>query len=203
MRTELNKVLDTMQICPPRGPLPGLTWAIDALADWKAGNRALIAEDARARALKEAAEVQAQFETNVYGATFVAQAALPALKASRGAIVNISSAAGHKPSPGGGHYAASKAALESLTRSWALELAPHGVRVNAVAAGPTETPGFDKTGRPELGGPSIAILVCRGQPVRCGLLQPAPPLCADAAPAEIAQRAKTSAIACALIRFLT
>lgn len=47
VRTELNKVLDTMQICPPRGPLPGLTWAIDALGDWKAGNRALIAERAR------------------------------------------------------------------------------------------------------------------------------------------------------------
>src|SRR5262249_53691333 len=48
VRTELNKVLDTMQICPPRGPLPGLTWAIDHLHDWKAGNRALIAERAHA-----------------------------------------------------------------------------------------------------------------------------------------------------------
>jgi aspartate/methionine/tyrosine aminotransferase len=47
VRTELNKVLDTMQICPPRGPLPGLTWAIDHLHDWKAGNRAIIAERAR------------------------------------------------------------------------------------------------------------------------------------------------------------
>ena len=47
VRTELNKVLDTMQICPPRGPLPGLTWAIDNLHDWKRGNRAIIAERAR------------------------------------------------------------------------------------------------------------------------------------------------------------
>lgn len=47
VRTELNKVLDTMQICPPRGPLPGLTWAIDNLHAWKAGNRAIIAERAR------------------------------------------------------------------------------------------------------------------------------------------------------------
>jgi aspartate/methionine/tyrosine aminotransferase len=47
VRTELNKVLDTMQICPPRGPLPGLTWAIDHLHDWKAGNRAVIGERAR------------------------------------------------------------------------------------------------------------------------------------------------------------
>lgn len=81
-----------------------------------------------------------QFEVNVYGPTFFAQAALPALKANRGAIVNVSSTAGHKPSPGGAHYAATKAALESLTRSWALELAPYGVRVNCIAPGPTDTP---------------------------------------------------------------
>src|SRR5690606_11641308 len=46
---------------------------------------------------------------------------------------------GHKAAAGLSHYAASKAALEHLTRCWALELAPAGVRVNAVAAGPTET----------------------------------------------------------------
>ncbi|RNF28354.1 ketoreductase, partial [Massilia aurea] len=37
------------------------------------------------------------------------------------------------------HYGASKAAVEHLTRCWALELAPRGIRVNAIAAGPTET----------------------------------------------------------------
>lgn len=93
--------------------------------------------------------IRSQFETNVYGPTYVTQAALPALKASRGSIVNVSSIVGHKPMPGAAHYAATKAALDSLTQSWALELAPHGVRVNAIAPGPTETPGFGKAGLPE------------------------------------------------------
>jgi NAD(P)-dependent dehydrogenase (short-subunit alcohol dehydrogenase family) len=100
--------------------------------------------------LEQASEqdLRNQFEINVYGTSFVTQAALPALKSSRGTVVNISSAAGHKPIPGGSHYAATKAAVESLTRSWALEFAPFGVRVNAIAPGPTETPVFDKLGLP-------------------------------------------------------
>jgi NAD(P)-dependent dehydrogenase (short-subunit alcohol dehydrogenase family) len=95
-----------------------------------------------------AEDVALQFETNVYGLTYVTQAALPALQEAKGSIVNIGSAAGHKPTPGLSLYAASKAAVESLTISWALELAPHRVRVNAIAPGPTETPVFGKFGLP-------------------------------------------------------
>jgi NAD(P)-dependent dehydrogenase (short-subunit alcohol dehydrogenase family) len=94
------------------------------------------------------ASIQSQFETNIFGLVYVTRAALPALKAARGSIVNISSAAGHKPAAGASIYGATKAALESLTRSWAMELAPEGVRVNAVAPGPTETPVFGKIGLP-------------------------------------------------------
>jgi NAD(P)-dependent dehydrogenase (short-subunit alcohol dehydrogenase family) len=76
---------------------------------------------------------------NVLGPGLLAAAALPHLKAVGGTIVNVSSTFGHKPAAGLSYYAASKAALEHLTRCWALELAPLGVRVNAVAAGPTES----------------------------------------------------------------
>ncbi|MEN3975714.1 SDR family oxidoreductase [Emcibacter sp. SYSU 3D8] len=76
---------------------------------------------------------------NVIGPSLLSAAALPHLIAAKGAIINVSSTFGHKAVAGLGHYAASKAALEHLTRCWALELAPHGIRVNAVAAGPTES----------------------------------------------------------------
>jgi NAD(P)-dependent dehydrogenase (short-subunit alcohol dehydrogenase family) len=109
--------------------------------------------------------VRSQFEINVLGATFVTRAALTALKASRGTIVNLSSAAGHKAVPGAAIYGATKAAIESLTRSWALELAPHGVRVNAIAPGPTETPVFDKTGLPPEAIPTVKAAFVKQVPL--------------------------------------
>jgi NAD(P)-dependent dehydrogenase (short-subunit alcohol dehydrogenase family) len=83
--------------------------------------------------------IAAIFATNVIGPSLLARAALPHLKAAAGAIVNVSSTFGHKAAAGLSHYAASKAALEHMTRCWALEFAADGIRVNAVAAGPTET----------------------------------------------------------------
>lgn len=79
------------------------------------------------------------FSVNVFGPSLLAAAALPYLTATRGVIINVSSTLGHRPAAGLSHYAASKAALEHLTRCWALETAPVGVRVNAIAAGPTES----------------------------------------------------------------
>jgi NAD(P)-dependent dehydrogenase (short-subunit alcohol dehydrogenase family) len=58
-----------------------------------------------------------------------------------GAVINVSSGAATVPGQGTGIYGASKAALESLTRVWAAEFGPAGVRVNTIAAGPTRTEG--------------------------------------------------------------
>jgi len=79
------------------------------------------------------------FSVNVIGPSLLATAALPYLKQSGGNIVNVTSTFGHKAAEALSHYAASKAALEHMTRCWALELASDGIRVNAVAAGPTES----------------------------------------------------------------
>jgi NAD(P)-dependent dehydrogenase (short-subunit alcohol dehydrogenase family) len=87
----------------------------------------------------QAGDIDAMFSANVVAPVLVSRACLPHLKAARGAIVNISSVYARKAAPGADLYAAAKAALESLTRSWALDLAPAGVRVNAVAPGPTDT----------------------------------------------------------------
>ena len=70
------------------------------------------------------------------------QQLVPAMAArGRGAVVNVSTTAASVPARGAGIYGATKAGLEQLTRVWADEFGRSGVRVNAVAAGPTQTPG--------------------------------------------------------------
>ncbi|GAA5703284.1 ketoreductase [Streptomyces avermitilis] len=78
--------------------------------------------------------------TNLIAPVLLTQAALPALTESRGVIVNVSTSVGQRAWPGNSLYAATKTALELLTRSWAVELAPRGIRVSAVAPGAIATP---------------------------------------------------------------
>ncbi len=80
------------------------------------------------------------FSTNVRGPFFLTSALAPGMLArGRGSIVNITTMAARMGMPGLAVYSATKAALESLTRTWAAELAGGAVRVNSVSPGPTRT----------------------------------------------------------------
>ena len=74
------------------------------------------------------------------GPFFLIQAALPHIRAAKGNIVNVSSVAGNKPQGYSAAYSAAKGGLTQLTRGLALELAPEGIRVNAVCPGTVDTP---------------------------------------------------------------
>jgi len=89
----------------------------------------------------EADEVREVFETNFFGALCMLQAAGRAMSARRaGSIVNVTSRLASIGVPTMTLYGASKGALLALTRGAAVELAPLGIRVNAVAPGQTRTP---------------------------------------------------------------
>jgi NAD(P)-dependent dehydrogenase (short-subunit alcohol dehydrogenase family) len=90
---------------------------------------------------QDVASFEKVFDTNVRGAYFLVAKLVPHMLATgRGSIVNVSSIATAKGVAAASVYSASKAALESLTRTWAVEFGPH-VRVNTVAPGPTRTEG--------------------------------------------------------------
>ena len=81
-------------------------------------------------------------DTNLKGTFFCANAVVPLMKAKgSGHIVNISGIGAFRGSSGGAAYCASKAGVLSVTEALANELAPHGIHVNAIAPGPTATPG--------------------------------------------------------------
>ena len=87
-------------------------------------------------------EWQASFALNLFAAIRLTNALLPALRASKaGAIVNISSGAAMMSIGAVAHYCAAKAALNSYSRTLAIDLAPSKIRVNVVSPGPVTTPG--------------------------------------------------------------
>ena len=89
---------------------------------------------------------------NLKSAVFATQAVVPSmLERRRGAIVNVVSIAGHTGGMNGaGAYASSKAALTAYTKAIAKELAPSGIRVNAVSPGVIDTPFHEVFSTPEM-----------------------------------------------------
>jgi 3-oxoacyl-[acyl-carrier protein] reductase len=92
------------------------------------------------------------FALNVKSAVMASQAVVPSMiERRRGAIVNVVSIAGHTGGgPGAGAYSSAKASLTSYSKSMARELAPHGIRVNAVAPGVIDTPFHEMFSTPEM-----------------------------------------------------
>ena len=88
------------------------------------------------------------FDINIKGAYFTIQKALPLLNDGASIILNTS-VAGQTGTAGTSAYSATKAALRSLARTTAAELAGRGIRVNTVAPGPIVTPIFGRTGLPK------------------------------------------------------
>ena len=82
---------------------------------------------------------------NIKGAFFTVQKALPHLNRGASIIFNTSTL-DEKGMPGMSVYSATKAALRSMTRTLAAELAPKGIRVNSIAPGPIETPIYERMG---------------------------------------------------------
>ena len=79
-------------------------------------------------------------DVNLKGTYFISAAAIPHLSRSRGCIINLSSDAGIQGNSGAAAYCASKGGVSLFTKALALELAPRGVRVNAVCPGDVDTP---------------------------------------------------------------
>ncbi|HEY1805871.1 MAG TPA: SDR family oxidoreductase [Terracidiphilus sp.] len=87
------------------------------------------------------------FSVNVKAPYFLVAELAPLMAAKgKGAIVNVSTMVADYGAPGMSLYGSSKAAINLLTKTWAAEYGPKGVRVNAVSPGPTRTPGTDAMG---------------------------------------------------------
>jgi 3-oxoacyl-[acyl-carrier protein] reductase len=116
-------------------------------------------------------EFHRQFNTNVLGSILTIQESLKLFGPGGGSIINISSLASTGRAPKMVVYAATKAALDSVTRILGAELAPKKIRVNTVAPGTTETEGIAALGYTgaKLEQAAAGIPLARaGQPVDIG-----------------------------------
>jgi NAD(P)-dependent dehydrogenase (short-subunit alcohol dehydrogenase family) len=116
---------------------------LDVLVNNAAGNFYAPSESLTPNAWKSVIEI------DLYGTFYCSQAALPVMRASGGGcIVNISMTLHYRGWPLMAHATAAKAGIDALTKTLALEWAPSGVRVNAVAPGPIPTEGVRKAFTP-------------------------------------------------------
>jgi len=92
------------------------------------------------------AEFHRQFDTNVLGPILATREAVKLFPAEGGSVINISSIASEKGLPGATIYGATKGALDQVTRTHAIELAPKKIRVNTIAPGGVETEGTHTAG---------------------------------------------------------
>ena len=91
-------------------------------------------------------EYERQFGINVLGPLLATREAVKYFGKEGGSIINISSVASESPIPNASVYSATKAALDSITRTLAAELGPRKIRVNAIAPGGVETEGTHAIG---------------------------------------------------------
>jgi 3-oxoacyl-[acyl-carrier protein] reductase len=91
-------------------------------------------------------EYQRQFGINVLGPLLTTREAVKLFGPEGGSVINISSVASESPIPNAAVYSATKAALDSITRTLAAELGPRKIRVNAIAPGGVETEGTHTIG---------------------------------------------------------
>ena len=87
-------------------------------------------------------ELDQLMNTNVRSIVVLTQLCIPYLKKTKGSVVNLSSLYGYRPIPDAGYQCMAKAAVNMYTQCLAMELAPHGVRVNAANPGLIRTSGL-------------------------------------------------------------
>jgi 2,4-dienoyl-CoA reductase [(3E)-enoyl-CoA-producing], peroxisomal len=125
---------------------------IDILVNNAAGNFYVPSETMSVNAWKSVVEI------DLYGTFFCAQAVMPIMRAQGGGrIISISMTLHYRGWPQMAHATAAKAGIDALTKTLAVEWAPHDIRVNAIAPGPIPTEGVRKAFTPPTGGGAIDV----------------------------------------------